>query len=232
MAEHSIRAGSTEVHQPKIQRKPNDSRHRGPTSHNIFNTTTDKSTEQKISKCPGCKSTHSHHLKDCRQFKAVPVEKRATIVKECNACFRCLGRDHLSREYRRTERCNQTNCDGVHHPLLHGAPRMYPKVGSPKTTKFSGSIATESTKRTLLPIVPVILRANGKKYHLFALLDGGSEISVIRKKVATLLGLKGRMERVVTRTVDGESRPTDHEIVKFNIIRWMVVSASTSSTYT
>ncbi|XP_045027948.1 uncharacterized protein LOC123471110 [Daphnia magna] len=94
---------------------------------------------------------------------------------------------------------------------------MYPKVGSPKTTKFSGSSATESTKRTLLPIVPVILRANGKKYHLFALLDGGSEISVIRKKVATLLGLKGRMERVVTRTVDGESRPTDHEIVKFNI---------------
>ncbi|KZR98670.1 Uncharacterized protein APZ42_005806, partial [Daphnia magna] len=74
MAEHSIRAVSTEVHQPKIQSKPNDSRHRSPTSHNIFNTTTDKSTEQKISKCPGCKSTHSHHLKDCRQFKTVSVE--------------------------------------------------------------------------------------------------------------------------------------------------------------
>ncbi|KZS03751.1 Uncharacterized protein APZ42_033447 [Daphnia magna] len=217
MAEYSIRAGFAETPQPRLSKKPTDGKQRGTPSHNVFNTTTDKTDKSDQSRCPGCKSTHPHHLKDCRHFKSVPVEKRAAIVKESNACLRCLGRDHLSRECRRTERCNQANCDGVHHPLLYGAPRLYPKTGSPKTAGFSGSVATGSTKRTLLPIVPVILRANGKETHLFALLDGGSEISVIKKEKATLLGLEGRTERVITKTVDGESRPTTHKIVKFDI---------------
>ena len=169
-------------------------------------------------KCPGCGSTHYHHLKDCRQFKTVPVEKRSEIVKGCNACFRCLGRDHLGRECTRTQRCDQLNCDGVHHPLLHGAPRMYPKREKAKTAEFSGSIVTRSVgKRTLLPIVPIILRANGKEIRLFAVLDSGSEISVLKKRVASLLELKGRVERIVTKTINGESKPTDRQIVEFDI---------------
>ncbi|KZS19715.1 Uncharacterized protein APZ42_013762 [Daphnia magna] len=115
------------------------------------------------------------------------------------------------------EQFNQPNCDGVHHPLLYGALRLYPKLGGQKKAGFSGSVATGSTRPTLLPIVPVILRTNGKETHLFAFLDGGSEISVIKKGVATLLGLEGRVERVVTRTGDGESRPTAHKIVTFDI---------------
>ncbi|XP_057368282.1 uncharacterized protein LOC130689298 [Daphnia carinata] len=215
MAEHSIRAGSIESYHEKPHRKINDGKNRSHPGHNVFNTTVDRPIEP--AKCPGCKSIHYHHLKDCRQFKAVPVEKRAAIAKECNACFRCLGRDHLSRECRRSERCSQANCDGVHHPLLHGAPRMFPKWDKPKEAGFSGSVAMGSNRRILLPIVPVIVQANGKEVQLFALLDGSSEISVIKRRIAELLGLEGRVERLVTRTVDGIGRPTDHKIVEFDI---------------
>ncbi|XP_045023467.1 uncharacterized protein LOC116929559 [Daphnia magna] len=102
-------------------------------------------------------------------------------------------------------------------PSVAWSPTTISENRKPKIAGFSGSVAPGLTKRTLLPIVPEIMRANGKETHLFALLDGGSEISVITKEKATLLGLEGRTERVITKTVDGESQPTAHKIVKFDI---------------
>ena len=95
---------------------------------------------------------------------------------------------------------------------------MYPKREKAKTPEFLGSIVTRSVgKRTLLPIVPIILRANGREIRLFAVLDTGSEISVLKKRVASLLELKGRVERIVTKTINGKSKPTDRQIVEFDI---------------
>ena len=173
MAEQSIRAGQTDVERHRPGKQTENRGHR-----NVFNITTgNRSPASKLSCCPGCNSTYQHHLKDCRQFKGVPVERRAQIVKEANVCFRCLGNDHLSRSCVSTERCTRADCNGVHHPLLHGAPRMYPKklaANSPTLEGFSGSVATGSAgKHTLLHIVPVILKMNGNDHLLYGLLISG-----------------------------------------------------------
>ena len=224
MAEQSIRASSVETTQQRSGR-PTDEKRRQLYKPNVFNTTTVTSTKPLVPdmtpRCPGCNSKHQHCLKDCRQFRESTVERRAEIVKEKNLCLRCLGNNHLSGACTRTQRCTKPNCDGVHHPLLHGAPRLYPKKvnSKPATSGFSGSVATKSTgRRTLLPIVPIILKVNGTDVPLYALLDPGSEISVIKYKTAALLNLHGRVERVSTKTVDGESKAADRELVDFDIV--------------
>ena len=63
---------------------------------------------------------------------------------------------------------------------------MFPKEPKPTTpVTFSRLISTEAYagKRTMLPMVPIILRANNKEIRLFALLDNGSEISVMKRRV-------------------------------------------------
>lgn len=130
MAEQSIRASSMETHHQR-QMKPTDEKRRAPHKPNVFSTTSESLPNpdnlDATPRCPGCNSKHQHHMKDCRKFKDTPVEKRAQIVKDANLCLRCLGNDHLSRACTRTERCSKPNCDGIHQPLLHGAPRLYPK---------------------------------------------------------------------------------------------------------
>ena len=149
------------------------------------------------------------------------MDKRAKIVKDSSLCLRCLDSGHLGKECTKTERCSKPECDGVHHSLLHGAPRLFPKRTESKPSTpatFSGSVASRSVgRRILLPIVPIILKTNEKEFPLYALLDSGSEISVIKGKSANLLNLHGRVERVATRTVNGETKSVDRKIVNFSV---------------
>ena len=66
-------------------------------------------------------------------------------------------------------------------------------------------------------MVPIILRANNKEIRLYVLLDNGSKISVIKRRVSDLLKMKGRNERVITNTVDERSKPVDTLIGYFDI---------------
>jgi hypothetical protein len=69
----------------------------------------------------------------------------------------------------------------------------------------------------LLRIVLIILKAGGKELPLYAILDPGSQISVITRRTARSFNLRGPVKRVIINTVDGESKPTDPEIVSFEI---------------
>ncbi len=170
MAEKSIRAISVESsHQRPVT--PTEEK-RGTHKPNVFNSTSTTPTktdaEDKRPRCSGCNSTHQHRLRDCRKFKDLPVEKRAKIVKDSNLCLHCLGSGHIGKDCTKPERCSKPECDGTHHSLLHGAPRLFSKRTDPKPptpATFSGSIASRSSgSRILMPIVPIILKTNGKEF--------------------------------------------------------------------
>ncbi|XP_057379661.1 uncharacterized protein LOC130701900 [Daphnia carinata] len=219
MAELSVRSSFIDMN-PSTTSRGNGADHlknRQTTNRQVFNISTS-------STCPVCDSHNRHPLSQCRQFRQLTVEKRAAIVKDFKACFRCLERDHLSHDCKRRERCSTANCEGFHHPLMHGAPKVYPPKRSETRQSdavgvtFTGSTASNSTsRRTLLPIVPVILKANGMETRTFALLDSGSEISVLKRQTADHLGIRGRLERTTTKTVNGESQAVDTEVVCFTI---------------
>ena len=164
-------------------------------------------TQETSSSCPHCKGRHQ--FSSCFKFQKLPPEKRSEIVKQLNCCYRCLNSGHLSSGCERSEPCGVNDCKRLHHPLLHGAPRMYPPnpVSFPSTppastpppttppatqTPFNGTIRTgPEAQVTLLPIFPVILQENGIIIHTYAMLDTGSEITMIAQDVAKQLKLQG-----------------------------------------
>jgi hypothetical protein len=57
-----------------------------------------------------------------------------------------------------------------------------------------------------------------KEIKLYVLLDNGSKIFIVKKEISDHFGLKGRIDRVVTNTVDGSGKPVETLIVNFDII--------------
>ncbi|KAI9555018.1 hypothetical protein GHT06_020312 [Daphnia sinensis] len=128
-----------------------------------------------IKKCLDCDNAHS--IKTCSTFKDLDVTARVEWVKEKRLCFRCLIGTHRGTECPTEIVCNIGNCGQRHHPLLHGAPRVYPanastaKNASQPSSKSSDGRAMTIKNRdtainTSLAIVPVLLQANGLKLKL------------------------------------------------------------------
>ena len=164
-----------------------------PRRPNVFSTSDHDSTVATFS-TTSCIFCNGHHgLSFCTRFRALPIEKRAEIVKIKRCCFRCLNTGHVSRDCRKK---TALHCKSLHHRLLHGAPRIYPKkddsapvnvsvissqadpiVPYEEPTSFVG-VTRPAKTITLLPIVPI--KVIGKKGPL-------SKFSVSWTKVAKLL---------------------------------------------
>ena len=225
MAEYSIRAGFLTYQTQSSGKKQN--RHQQSPGPNVYSVT----KQPESSACFVCKAKHP--LKDCRKFKSLTVEKRAELAKEKGVCFRCLSSSHIGPHCKEAVPCDKGDCGGRHHPLLHGAPIMFPRrlpATTPQATTpqasappagepgFVGLISGQTVGgMTMLPIVPVCIKSNGHSCQTFALLDPGSEITMVRKEIMDRLGLKGSPAQVSYGTVNGPGTRKLIERVDFNI---------------
>ena len=169
-------------------------------------------TDVKCAVCPG-----NHLVPSCAQFTSLSLEKRGEMVKEKRLCFRCLGTGHIASDCPRTEACGTGGCKSRHHSLMHGVPRLHPAIGKPgkpgkavetprgvdskvvaekaESKTFTGTTIVAAGNTTpLLPIVAVILRSHKHSFKTYALLDTGSEATLIRQDVADKLALEGPVE--------------------------------------
>lgn len=141
---------------------------------------------------------------------------RVQLVRERNLCLGCLEAGHGVANCPSSKKCGIDGCKSNHHRLLHNAPRIFPaKMGSsssssrpaappaakppPPPTLPPVSVptcgATTVAKRlVLLPIVPVVVTSGGRSLSTFALLDSGSEVTMISEVVKKKLGLTGPAE--------------------------------------
>lgn len=94
-----------------------------PTVLSIGEGSKDGEAEQSNGACRICNSTIGHPIARCNEFVALTPTGRARAVKDLGNCFRCLGRNHRTRD------CKKTNivcaCKGPHHPMLCGAEIPY-----------------------------------------------------------------------------------------------------------
>ena len=103
------------------------------------------------------------------------------------------------------------DCKGRHHPLLHGAPRMFAvrPADPPKGDNelgYVGSTRQSTGTSVALQILPVTIRGpHGQRVQVNALLDLGSQVSLITEKLATDLALQGPTENLCLSTVAGSS---------------------------
>ncbi|UYV71983.1 hypothetical protein LAZ67_9001435, partial [Cordylochernes scorpioides] len=151
--------------------------------------------------CIACKA--GHRIYNCTTFRTMPIEQKWEFVKQNKMCYNCLKKGHARKN------CYQgpcKKCDKMHHTLLHkldtevtntqkGAkPQIFKPVSEINNTSIEQG--SETINQVLLAIAQIILEGEGGTQQICrALLDSGSQVSLITKEICEKLGLKGETSR-------------------------------------
>ncbi|XP_052745005.1 uncharacterized protein LOC128199455 isoform X2 [Bicyclus anynana] len=127
------------------------------------------------SSCSYCKSKE-HKLFKCKKFYLLTAQERILFIEKNKLCITCLG-THKGK-CRFHFRCS--DCKGCHNSLVCNSPALAPPV------TLTGNI----DNNVLLPTARVkVFSKNGREYRIKALLDSGSQVSLVTSKVIKILGL-------------------------------------------
>ncbi|XP_071577170.1 uncharacterized protein [Temnothorax nylanderi] len=133
------------------------------------------------SQCPLCKGKHS--LMGCPDFKAKTASERKTVVETNKLCYNCLG-NHLVVKCQSTRNC--FTCNLRHHSMLHDAYVSTPKPAA-EVSALSAAGKTEDRKAILLATARVtIADRHGDPHEVRALIDQGSEVSIVSESLVSL----------------------------------------------
>ena len=144
---------------------------------------------------PTCFLCHElHPIYRCPEFINRTVGNRLALCDNHHLCKNCLRPNHDALNCFSTNRCRMVNCGVNHHTLLH-QPRA-----STKQTRIYHSQEGEHAQFQLVPVS--ITGQNGNIVHTVAMLDTGSDVSLVHKNLVDELGLKGRNRHLVIKTVN------------------------------
>ncbi|XP_045517137.1 uncharacterized protein LOC123709686 [Pieris brassicae] len=150
--------------------------------------------------CKICK-TANHVTFNCKSFIAMNHRERLDTVLALQICTNCLC-DHEVKDCVSQIRCRV--CYQKHNTRLHNALNSSNSPNRPSTNRLqyqNSNYTREHSKRVhtaskdfsevLLATAKIkVLGVNGKPYLMRALIDQGSQISIISEKAAQLLKLK------------------------------------------
>ena len=196
--------------------------------------------------CPlGCKT--KHHLAASPKFQFLTVNQKWEIVKQHWRCRKCL-RAHHTNDCKKPDGSTCDKCRKNHHRTLHNErtgetntslnPRAAPfqsQFQGPSTTSngnVQGNAVYQKSKLKpvtgLCPVQKVkVMNRNGNFVEVLAMLDSGSNTSLLSKTAARRLGLNGAPTHL-TMNLAGEKKkrepsqiidvtvasPTDEDITK------------------
>lgn len=178
--------------------------------------------------CAICKKK-DHRRPECRVLPRESVETRWTIARKHNWCYNCLIPGPTRPKCNKAPGCS--DCTSRHHSLRHGGVSSSNKSVQKNASTSDNAIVSKPVNtaavynhlswliehpKVLLTILT--LRARAQKYDKnFALIDEGSTITLIDKKLARNLGLRGtRMDLSLTSLQD-EKLMTNCDKVGFNV---------------
>ena len=143
---------------------------------------------------------NNHYTGECGKLKRLPIEERVDFVRSSRLCFRCLCEGHYSRDCQTT--CE--TCGRRHHVMLHDDTRGTAdhKEAQPDSTPQENQDPVEvntytttskqtSTAKVSMPVVPVIVKGSNCEVETYALIDTGSDVSLIRRDIFDSLSLRG-----------------------------------------
>ncbi|UYV79873.1 hypothetical protein LAZ67_18000951, partial [Cordylochernes scorpioides] len=159
--------------------------------------------------CLLCKLKHK--LNQCNEFRQMSIQNRIGYVKLNQLCSNCLRGNHSVENCKITNRC--FHCNKNHHTLLHvvsSPPRQREsssvQFASPKSVQPSNVPSTSTScclseadgSIQILLSTPIIhiQDVNGEDQICRALLDNGSQRSLITEKCAAKLGIPIRRKRI------------------------------------
>ena len=124
-----------------------------------------------------------HPLVDCSAFlKRTPVE-RVELLRRYNICFSCLRPDHMAKRCKARKPCTVPGCDKTHHPLIHVST-----ADEKLDLKISNCVVRARTP-VCLRCIPVRLQGPKGIVSTYALIDNGSDATLLKSDLAERLGL-------------------------------------------
>ena len=147
--------------------------------------------------CVHCRD--SHDLTRCIAFEKLDHALKVSVLRRHKRCFRCMKPNHTARDCKVTLRCMVDGCRGQHHTLMHS----YVEGGVEKKYQVqSNCSAMAGPKMIALGFVPVRVLGPNCSVITYALVDNGSDSTLILESLAQKLGLKGTQRDIHFKTIN------------------------------
>ena len=166
---------------------------------------------------------------DCVKLKKKTATERKNFVKEQKSCFNCLSKAHMLKECQSEFKCRDDGCRQKHHTLLHKEPldnqsnnsdnrKQSPPQNDIPTDGNVNSFSKSNLRGPFLQVLPVFVTdINGKRFKVNALLDSGSDSTLISKTLADKLKVLGKQHRLNLCNVLNHKSTLTWKLVNFSI---------------
>ena len=181
--------------------------------------------------CPlGCQSTHM--LAACPRYQASTVDQRWEIVKKHQICRKCL-QSHHTKDCKKADGSTCDKCEKNHHKSLHNDKKVPPPVpdnsvqsldpnAAPFQASDTGSVNSNAETKSIAGLLPIqnikIQNADGESIDVLAMLDSGSNTSLLSKSAAKKLGLSGPKTHLTMNLAGGANRSEISEIIEITLV--------------
>lgn len=170
--------------------------------------------------CPFC-NNEEHYLSQCIAVSKLTKEQLTEWIKTNRRCWRC-ARSHQAAQCNLKKTCSI--CQRKHLQVLHEVNVRPPKE-SAVTLPGGGRAATEvlyldrptQGSRVLLKVVKVLIHHGDQTLNTYAILDDGSERTMLLPDAAQTLGLQGTTEDLPLRTIRQDVKTLRGASVSFSI---------------
>ena len=145
-----------------------------------------------------------HKVEECSEFLACSIQARWNCLRKHQACFVCLNLGHRAAYCQSFSRCNISGCMSKHHPLLHG--NVEADTSTIKTVNCS--VANYQMSDVRLGVLPVCIRGPKGFINTFALLDNGSDVSIVERDLLHQVGVQTLPTSLTIATITAQKQST------------------------
>ncbi|KAL0177742.1 hypothetical protein M9458_026636, partial [Cirrhinus mrigala] len=174
--------------------------------------------------CPYC-DNGSHFLNGCLNFRELTKDQKETWIRKNNRCWRCGRNHHASRC---TVKALCKTCNRKHLLVLHDLNERVVITSSETEPKENSCLVSTtkdvlyvdrslSSRRVLLKVSKVIITNGDASMETYAMLDDGSERTILLHAAAQQLNLKGKPEDLILRTVKQDQQVLHGVAVSFTV---------------
>ncbi|XP_067265288.1 uncharacterized protein [Chanodichthys erythropterus] len=174
--------------------------------------------------CPYCDNVN-HFLNGCSNFKELTKEQKESWIRKNNRCW-CCGRSHHAFKCNLKAPCKM--CHRKHLLILHDVNERTVNDTTVTDSKESSCLVNTTkdilyvdrplySRKVLLKVSKVIIANGDKSIEAYAVLDDGSERTILLHTAAQQLNLKGQPEDLILRTVRQDQQVLHGAAVSFTV---------------
>ncbi len=165
--------------------------------------------------CPYC-NNKDHFLNSCSKFKLLTTEQILKWITEGKRCWKC-GRAHPADNCTLKRACR--TCKELHLTILHEAAQQTQQsvflVNVPPTQVYLDH--PNRSPKVMLKVVKVLLQYRDRTMETFAVLDDGSERSIVLPQAVKQLNLIAVPETLTLRTIRQDLLHLNRASVSFSV---------------